>query len=189
MKSGLHPLEGLLLIYRHLIVTASIFVFLHVVNIFYRTFKNTYVYRDCTNLLTIQLQYLSWVIPWPLVVVGAPSTIVFYLCHFMLFIPILRCPQRFGNTQTWPLMLYSHRFLWPPLLLPPFTVPYRMVFDRPEDLETWPYHLSFLLLTVVSKSSYGSNYMLDPVAYLLICDVLCIRYVKESSVASHFHFL
>ena len=27
--------------------------------------------------------------------------------------------------------------------------------------------------------------MFDPVAYLLICDVLCIRYVEESSVASH----
>ena len=39
--------------------------------------------------------------------------------------------------------------------LPPLTVPCMIVFERPEDLETWPYHFSFLLLTVVSKSSYG----------------------------------
>ena len=57
--------------------------------------------------------------------------------------------------QVQSLILSSHRFLWPPLLLPPLTVPCMIVFERPEDLETWPYHFSFLLLTVVSKSSYG----------------------------------
>ena len=34
-----------------------------------------------------------------------------------------------------------------------------------------------------------ANCMLDPVAYLLICDVLCIPYIEESSVASHLHCL
>ena len=53
-------------------------------------------------------------------------------------------------------MFSSHRFLLPSLLLPPFTVPCRKVFERPEDLEIWTYHLSFLLWTVVSKSSYES---------------------------------
>ena len=57
--------------------------------------------------------------------------------------------------QVKSLILSSHRFLWPPLLLPPLTVPCMIVFERPEDLETWPYHFSFLLLTVVSKSYYG----------------------------------
>ena len=57
--------------------------------------------------------------------------------------------------QVQSLILSSHRFLWPPLFLPPLTVPCMIVFERPEDLETWPYHFSFLLLTVVSKSSYG----------------------------------
>ena len=32
-----------------------------------------------------------------------------------------------------------------------------------------------------------ANCMVDPVAYLLICDVRCIRYVEESSLASHLH--
>ena len=67
-------------------------------------------------------------------------------------------PSAFDCTlhdQVQSLILSSHRFLWPPLLLPPLTVPCMIVFERPEDLETWPYHFSFLLLTVVSKSSYG----------------------------------
>ena len=60
-----------------------------------------------------------------------------------------------ARRQVQSLILSSHLFLWPPLLLPPLTVPCMIVFERPEDLETWPYHFSFLLLTVVSKSSYG----------------------------------
>ena len=60
-----------------------------------------------------------------------------------------------ARRQVQSLIFSSHRFLWPPLLLPPLTVPCMIVFERPEDLETWPYHFSFLLLTVVSKSSYG----------------------------------
>ena len=32
-----------------------------------------------------------------------------------------------------------------------------------------------------------ANCMLDPVAYLLICDVLCIRYFEQSSIASHLY--
>ena len=60
-----------------------------------------------------------------------------------------------ARRQVQSLILSSHRFLWPPLLLPPLTVPCMIVFERPEDFETWCYHFSFLLLTVVSKSSYG----------------------------------
>ena len=40
------------------------------------------------------------------------------------------------------LMLYSNLFCLP-LLLARFTVPCRIVFAMPEDLEMWPYHLSF----------------------------------------------
>ena len=41
------------------------------------------------------------------------------------------------------LMLYSHLFFCVPLLLAPFTVPCRIVFTMPEDLEMCPYNLSF----------------------------------------------
>ena len=50
------------------------------------------------------------------------------------------------------LMLSSHLFCLP-LLLAPFTVPCRSVFAMPEDLEMWPYHLSFHFFTMVRRSS------------------------------------
>ena len=51
------------------------------------------------------------------------------------------------------LMLSSHLFFCLPLLLASFTVPCRIVFDMPEDLEMWPYHLSFHFFTMVRRSS------------------------------------
>ena len=50
------------------------------------------------------------------------------------------------------LMLSSHLF-YLPLLLAPFTVPCRIVFAMPEDLEMWPYHLSFRFFTMIRRSS------------------------------------
>ena len=38
------------------------------------------------------------------------------------------------------LMLSSHLFLCLPCLLPPFTVPCKMVLARRDERETWPYH-------------------------------------------------
>ena len=51
------------------------------------------------------------------------------------------------------LMLFSHLFFCLPLLLAPFTVPCRTVFAMPEDLEMWPYRLSFRFFTMVRRSS------------------------------------
>ena len=53
------------------------------------------------------------------------------------------------------LILSSHLFFYLPLFLFPFTVPCRIVFAKPEDLETWPNHLSFRFLTRVKSSSYS----------------------------------
>ena len=50
------------------------------------------------------------------------------------------------------LMLPSHLFFCLPLLSP-FTAPCRIVFAMPEDLEMWPYHLSFRFFTMVRRSS------------------------------------
>ena len=47
------------------------------------------------------------------------------------------------------LILSSHLFFCLPLFLFPFTVPCRIVFAKPEDLETWANHLSFRFLTRV----------------------------------------
>ena len=51
------------------------------------------------------------------------------------------------------LILSSHLFFCLPLFLFPFTVPCRIVFAKPKDLETWPNHLSFRFFTRVRSSS------------------------------------
>ena len=53
------------------------------------------------------------------------------------------------------LMLSSHLFLYPSCLLIPFSVPCKMVLARPDERETWLYHCSLRLLTVVRRSSCG----------------------------------
>ena len=53
------------------------------------------------------------------------------------------------------LILSSHLFFCLPLFLFPFTVPCRIVFAKPGDLETWPKHLNFRFLTRVRSSSYS----------------------------------
>ena len=53
------------------------------------------------------------------------------------------------------LMLSSHLFLCPPCLLSPFTVRCKVVLVRPDERETWPYHCSLCLFTMVWRSSFG----------------------------------
>ena len=66
------------------------------------------------------------------------------------------------------LILSSHLFFCLPLILFPFTVPCRIVFARPEDLETWPNHLSFRFLDQSQEFVIFSNGCLDLFANLLI---------------------
>ena len=49
------------------------------------------------------------------------------------------------------LILFSHLIFCLPLFLFPFTVPCRIVFAKPENLETWPNHLSLCFLTRVKN--------------------------------------
>ena len=53
------------------------------------------------------------------------------------------------------LMLSSHLFFCLPYLLPPFTVPCKMVLARPDKWETCPYHFSLHVFIVVRRSSCG----------------------------------
>ena len=73
--------------------------------------------------------------------------------HFSLFsTALLDLPN---SSPVHSLMLPSHLFLCLPWLLPPFTVPCKMVLARPDERETWPYHCSLRLFTVVRRSSCG----------------------------------
>ena len=70
--------------------------------------------------------------------------------------PVFSCPSWAGKVHFCP--LFDIDFL--PLLLSAsfsfsFHVPWRIVFAKPEDLETWPNHLSFRFLTRVRSSSYS----------------------------------
>ena len=60
------------------------------------------------------------------------------------------------------LMFSFHFFLCLPCLLPPFTVPCEMVLARPDERETWPYHCSLRLFTMLRWSSCG------PIAYWIL---------------------
>jgi len=53
------------------------------------------------------------------------------------------------------LMLSSHLFLCLPCLLPPFTVPCKMVLARPDGRETLTYLCSLRRFTMVRRSSCG----------------------------------
>ena len=68
-----------------------------------------------------------------------------------------------NSRPVYSLMLSSHLFLCLPCLLSPFTVPCKIVpfFPlslcpaRPDERETWPYHCSLRLFTMVRRSSCG----------------------------------
>ena len=51
------------------------------------------------------------------------------------------------------LMLSPHLFLCPPCLLPPFTVPCKMVLAGPDERETCSHYISLRLFTMVKRSS------------------------------------
>ena len=71
------------------------------------------------------------------------------------------CSMMFHSRPVHSLMLSSHRFLCLPLL-PPWTVPCRIVLASPDDRLTCPYHFSLRLFTAVRRSSYG------PMAFLIL---------------------
>ena len=78
------------------------------------------------------------------------------------------------------LMLSSHLFFCLPLFLPPLTVPCRIVFAMPEDLEMWPYHLSFRFFTMARRSSC------TPIAFwILVRHMVFVGNVQKSPIASH----
>ena len=53
-------------------------------------------------------------------------------------------------------LLSSHLFLCLPCLLSPFTVPCDIILARPDDRETWPYHCSLRLFTMIRSWFCGS---------------------------------
>ena len=78
--------------------------------------------------------------------------------HFALFSTALR---DFPNSRpVHSLMLSSRLFLCLPCLLPPLTVPCKMVLARPDERETWPLSLRFASL-YDSQVFVWSDWLLD----------------------------
>ena len=102
------------------------------------------------NLSFIGCEKTSHLSPLTLEVVGAPEMM---LQQYLFILSCLPLPS--WNLQTslpsipWCYLPISACI---PLLLAPFTVPCRIVFAMPEDLEMWLYHLSFHFFTMVRSS-------------------------------------
>ena len=71
--------------------------------------------------------------------------------HSSLFSVFRRASPNFNPVHS--VTLSSHLFFCLPLLLPPCTVPCRIIFASPVDLVLCPYYLSFRFFTVVRRSS------------------------------------
>ena len=78
------------------------------------------------------------------------ATIPFHLGLFLAALVELA-----KSIPVFSLILSSHLFFCLPLFLFPFTVPCRIVFAKPEDLETWPNNLRFRFLTRIRSSSHS----------------------------------
>ena len=106
--------------------------------------------------------------------------------HFSLF---STAPWDLANSRpVYSLMLSSHLFLCPPCLLPPFTVPCKMVLARPDERETYPYHCRLRLFTMV-RSSCGpiTCWILARISSLVtwslyeMCSILCSMVVSSNN--------
>ena len=89
--------------------------------------------------------------------------------HFPLF-----CTALWDSANSRPvhsLMLSSHLFFCLPRLLPPLTVPCKMVFARPDEWETCPYHCSLRLFTMSSRSPC------DPIACWILARTSSLVFV------------
>ena len=79
-----------------------------------------------------------------------------FATSFLHFPPFSAALWDLANSRSvHSLMLSSQLFVCLPCLLPPSTVPCKMVLARPDELETWPYHCSLRLFTIVRSSSSG----------------------------------
>ena len=116
--------------------------------------------RRSLDLLNMSLRSLSTVIYsilfYPITLEGHRGTTDEFATipfHLVLFSAVL--VELAKSIPVHSLILSSHLFFCLPLFLFPFTVPCRIIFAGPEDIETWPNHLSFRFLTRVRNSTYS----------------------------------
>ena len=99
-------------------------------------------------------------------------------------------PFSLSSTALWDLpnsrpahsLMSFHLFLYLPCLLPPFTVPCKMVLVRPDERETWLYHCSLRLFTIVRRSSCG------PIAWWIVDRIFFSLMNEKKKEAFWYHF-
>ena len=91
---------------------------------------------------------------YPITLEGRRGTTEFATIPYYLVLFSAALVELAKSIPVHSLILFSHLFFCLPLFLFPFTMPCRIVFAKPEDLEPWPNHLSFRFLTRVRSSSY-----------------------------------
>ena len=92
---------------------------------------------------------------YPLILRGRWGTTDYFntiLFHLVLATAVL--VESAKSISVHSLILSSHLFFCLPFLNFSCTVPCRIVFANPEDLEIWPNHLSYRFLTKVRSPSY-----------------------------------
>ena len=105
-----------------------------------KTFKNLLLQNQLSNGLKI-LCSLFYFLFYPITLEGRRGTTDEFATipfHLALFSAVL--VELAKSIPVHSLILSSHLFFCLPLFLSPFTVPCRIVFAKPEDLETWPNH-------------------------------------------------
>ena len=99
------------------------------------------------QLDVLKFRYCLHILFYPITLEGRRGTTDEFATipfHLVLFSAAL--VELANSIPVHSLILSSHLFFCLPLFLFPFTVPCRIDFAKPEDLETWPNHLSFRFL-------------------------------------------
>ena len=159
--------------------------FLHLIKHFLREYRLSLPRLGYGNSKSDIAQFFYLIYPLTARVVGAPQMISQPVSSIFSLFPTALWDLA-NSRPVYSLMFSSHLFLCLPCLLPPFTVPFKMVLARPDKRETWPYHCSLRLFTVVFV---WSNSLLDLGTDFLVGNMVCVGDAWYLAVAPHFHGL
>ena len=120
-------------------------------NFILESFSLQNVKEDRYMFYLVLIFSFTFTYPFTMTVVGAPQMISQPVSSIDLFSTALW--DLANSRPVHALMLFSHLFFCLPCLLPPFTVPWKMVLARPDEQETRPYYCSLHLFTMVRRSS------------------------------------
>ena len=130
----------------------------------------------CRGFVSYVDASISSILFYPITLEGRRGTTdEFATIPFHLFLFSTALVELAKSIPVHSLIFSSHLFFCLTPFLFPVTVPCRIVFAKPENLETWPNHLSFRFLTRVRSSSYSS---MAPWLLLLISSLVTCSFYE-----------